>query len=28
MFFRPAAGAFGGRPINLHVRVAGHAKLD
>jgi GrpB-like predicted nucleotidyltransferase (UPF0157 family) len=25
LFFRPAAGAFGGRPINLHVRVAGRA---
>ena len=23
--FLPAPGAFGGRPINLHVRVAGHA---
>jgi len=25
LFFRPAPGAFGGRPINLHVRVAGRA---
>ena len=25
LYFRPAPGAFGGRPINLHVRAAGRA---